>query len=314
MSSPNELHAKISGFVFEECARQGGRQCVLFKLNHAQPGYRANELGSWHREEDPALFEDLTRQEELANKIIQRATEEADSYGTGKHRFEVVTERHLGGRGQVSFTIAAAFVGEDQNALVPAGEGGRASGGSGDMSTAVISLQMRHNERLMGINGDMFKGSIAVLASTNEALRKELTEANQTIKVLSQQLAEANDRKDERDMAAMKQIAADARKDKMIGKALPLIPLVAAKMIAGGKDKDGKVSGDPQTGIQILLGALKKSLTPAQMMKIAQPLDMQQKVLFMEALNMIDQMTPPEAPDEAQANDNEASTPTEKAG
>lgn len=316
-NSPDELHSLVLAFLLEELQRaNSGRQCIRIRLFHAQPGFRADPLGEWNRDEDEGLFSDLSRTDELVSDIISRATEQADSYGAGKHRFQIVTEQRLGGRNQKSFSIAAAFVGDDGNALALTGETSR-GGGSGDALVGVLSLQMRHNERLMGINGDMFKGSIAVLANTNEALRKELAEANLTIKELSRQLNDANDRKDERDMAAMKQIAADGRKDKMIGKALPLLPLVAAKIIGGGKDKDGKASGDQQTALQILATELKKSLTPAQIMKIAGPLSTEQKILFMELMKTVDTMSPPEITEDSPARNpadaGDASSPIAKA-
>lgn len=312
MSTSEELFQGILGFLIEEFRRSGGRQCVRLELQHAPTGYRPDVITSWDRSDDPALFElseNLEPIEGLAAQIVKRAEEEADSYGSGTHRFLLITHQQLGGRGRKSFSIAASFIGGDDDQLtLTDGANGSGSGGSGarrgggggggtDLLPA-LSLQMRHNERLMNTNAQMFQGSLAVLADTNKSLRAELAEKDKVIAELTRMLNEAQDKKDERDLAALKQVASDQRKDRVIGKVLPLLPVVASRIVAG-KDKDGKSSGDPQTGLQIVLGELAKNLqqTPGALQKISRSLNPTQMILFAEAMRMINEMTPAESED-----------------
>jgi hypothetical protein len=308
--SNDALHAKVLTFLLEELKRSGGRQCVKIELAHAQQGFRADTVSTWDREDDPALFEDLARVEALAAGIISKAEEEADSFGNGTHRFVIKTTQHLGGRGRCSFQLAAAFIPGDETQLALAGENapaGRSSGGGTDLLPA-LSLQMRHNVHLMNINGEMFQGSLQVLAQTNKGLREELSAANQTIKDLTSQLHAANDRKDERDMAAMKQIAADQRKEKVIAKVLPLIPVAASKFLTGGKDAS---AADKQSAVQILITELAGSLTPSQIAQLARPLSAPQQILFMELMRHAEMNKPKD--DDAQTAQTSA-TEQPKAG
>lgn len=277
-----ELHQKILIFLGSEFARKEGRQCVKLELSHAQPGYRGDELRTWHREEDPTLFDDLTRIEKLTTEILEKATEEADGYGTGAHRFVLRTQQYLGGHSKCSFSITAGFSGEEMVA----------GGGMADQPTAagVLAMQMRHNERHMQTQAQMFHGTIQVLSRQNTELAAENAALRQERNAFYRQLEEASSHKDERDLKGLAQIASDNRKDKAMGKMLQLAPVVASRLL-GKESMPGA-----QSPLAMLVNELGSSLSNEQIMKIAGTLKMEQQVLFMEAMRQAKTSAP--APDD----------------
>jgi len=100
-----ELHAKIRGFLAEQLSRLEGRQCVKFDLLYSQPGFRAEDLRSWERADNPELFDSLGMIEQVASTIIEIAEAHADSLDQGSHRYTVNTRQYFGGRASLSFTI-----------------------------------------------------------------------------------------------------------------------------------------------------------------------------------------------------------------
>jgi hypothetical protein len=281
-----ELHQKILLFLGSEFARKEGRQCIKLELSHAQPGYRGDELRTWHREEDPGLFDDLSRVEKLTTEILEKATEEADGYGTGSHRFVLRTQQYLGGHSKCSFSITAGFSGEE---LV----GGGGQGPDQPNVTGVLAMQMRHNERHMQTQAQMFHGTIQVLSRQNTELAAENAALRQERNAFYRQLEEASSHKDERDLKGLAQIASDNRKDKAMGKMLQLAPVVASRLL--GKD----TMPGAQSPLAMLVNELGSSLEPSQIMKIAAALKMEQQVLFMEAMRQAKASQPaPDAPTE----------------
>lgn len=274
----SEIHDKILAFISGEFVRKDFRQCLRLELRHMQTNYNgpADVLRSWERSEDPALFEDLTRIELLTSEIVKLAEEEANVY-PGVQRFTLRTEQFKGGRVTCSFLVAPEFNGNSDATLALASDTS-ASGSAVSVLQNVIAMEMRHNERNSQINAQMFKGTIDVLGNANTELVTENQKLREERAQMLKELEESRSAQGERDLRGMAQIAADARKDKAVGKLLTLAPIAVAKILG----KDG-MPGAP-TPLSILVSELGKSLTPAQIAKIAQSLSMEQQMLFAEAM------------------------------
>jgi len=264
-----DMHGRVLSFLRCEFGRKEGRQCVRLELSSAQPGLRGDVLRTWDRHEDPELFAQLTRIEELATSILRIAEDHADSFGAGQHRFELRTEQHLGGRQKLSFRILAGAGDAD---------GSGSSGEDAPTAMGMVAQQMRHNEVHMRMSAQMYQTTlgtmqrqIADLNEENGRLRRERAEHYS-------ELEEARSRRDERELAGMKQLAAEQRKDMAFGKLLQLAPVVAGRLLGKGEESS---SSSP---LNILVAELATSLTPEQVTHIASTLSSNQQVLFVEAM------------------------------
>jgi hypothetical protein len=264
-----DLHSRVLAFLRGEFGRTEGRQCVRLELSSAQPGLRGDVLRTWDRHEDPELFVQLGRIEELATSILRITEDHADSFGSGQHRFELRTEQHHGGRQKLGFRILAG-----------AGDGDSAATGE-DAPTAMgmVAQQMRHNELHMRMSAQMYSTTlgtmqrqIAELSEDNARLRRERNEHYV-------ELEEARSRRDERELAGMRQMASENRKDLAFGKLLQLAPVVAGRLL--GKGSEPSEAPSPLT---ILIGELAASLTPEQIAHIGSALSQNQQILFVEAM------------------------------
>jgi len=319
----DSIGQKIVTFLASEFARKEHRQCIRLELSHAQVGFRGDVLRSWDRKETPDDFE-LSNVERLASEILQIALDEAENFPTGRQRFVLRTEQFLpGGRAKHTFVIAPEYTGSDDDEVggmsgdetlaLPgvSGAGGRADR-SGHPQTKigtfnnVLSMQMRHNERLMQMQSQTFQGSLQAALRQNQMLVDENMQLRKERAEMAKELETMRTASDERELRALAQVAADERKDKVVGKMLQLAPVVAAK-IAGA----GAVPGAPSS-LSILVSELASSLSPEQFQRIAGALSMEQKILLGEAIKVAKQSEPP--PESAKAKPAPAPTTPDDSG
>jgi hypothetical protein len=281
-----DLHEKVLAFLAGEFARKAQRQCIRLELTHAPLGHRGDSLRVWEREESPEIFDDLTQTEKLVGEIIRMAEEEADAW-PGPQRFVLRTTQFLAGGAKTTFIISPEFTGgENTEALalaeaaggVGSAAGGTVQGGALSVLQNALAMEMRHNERNMQINAQMFKGTIDVLGNANTELVTENQKLREERAQMMKELEEARSAQGERDLRGLAQIASDARKDKAVGKLLTLAPVVVSKVLG----KEG-MPGAP-TPLSILVSELGKSLTPQQIANIARSLSVEQQILFAEAM------------------------------
>ena len=293
--SNEDLHRKILGFLSGEFVRTKDHACIKVELEHAPRGYRGDELRTWHRVENPEIFDDLGQLEQFVTAVIERAETEADSHGAGQHRFVLRTHQHLGGRAKLSFSLAAGF--SDTEADTGGGALAIAGGDAGvpgapttgpGMMIQMLGMQMRHNERYHTTQVATFQSTLGVLSRVNEDLREENAALRKERIDLLARLDDSESKKDARDLEAMKQLGKDKRKDLALGKIIPLLPLVASKIL--GKDT---LPGAP-TPLSILVSELGKSLTSGQIQRIAGALTPTQQILLGEALKAAAESLPPE--------------------
>jgi hypothetical protein len=264
-----DIHRKIVAFLAAQFGRTEGRQCVRLDLVAANAGSLGTQLGTWDRAEDPALFAELGKIEELTTAIIARSQDHADSFGSGQHRFEVRTVQHLGNRLAHSFRLAA---GGDMDGL--------SGGDDPPNATGVLAQQMRHTEIYMRTSMMMTQTTIGTLERQNRSLNEECAQLREERRAHLAELEQSRSAKDEREYAMSMGMAADERKTQAVGKILQLLPVVATKFL--GKE----AMGGKETPLSILISELGKSLTSEQIIQIRSTLSMEQQMLLMEAMQV----------------------------
>jgi len=279
-----DLHAQILQFLRGEFGRGEGRQCVRLELLSAQPGLRGDVLRTWDRHEDPEMFVQLGRIEELATSILRIAENHTDSFGAGQHRYELRTDQHHGAKQKLAFRIMAG-----------AG-GGDGTGGGDDAPTAMgmVAQQMRHNELHMRMSAQMYQATLGTMQRQITDLSEENARLRRERAAHYVELEEARSRRDERELAGMRQLAAENRKDAAFGKLLQFAPVIATRLLGQGGETSAGPSNETSVAssvpspapspLTILVGELASSLTAEQVSHIASSLSPGQQMLFVEAM------------------------------
>jgi hypothetical protein len=282
MTDQAELHGKVLGFLMGEWARKDNRQLVSVDLLYAPGnGYKDEEVRKWVRADEPDLFAEFINIEKLVANILEIATGEADAKAAGKHRFIVRCTQHGGSKPSLSFALSPSYTGDDV-AIVPSGGGG---GGSSKEQQVIAN----HASQLMRINAQMFEGTIRVLGQQNMALHQQVSELTADNANLRRDLEEARSNRMDREFQIAMATEKNMRTNAGFQKLLQIGTVVAAK-IGGSDDNNG--NQHPSTSpIGMLLGEFYQSLRPEQMGTMMQMLDMAQKMMFMEIVNLI---KPPE--------------------
>lgn len=275
MSDNAELYSKLLSFLLGEFARKEGRQCVRVDLIYSPGGgWKDEDIRKWVRADQPDLFDGLANVEGLATQILEIATGEADAKPAGKHRFVVKTLQHLNDRSQHAFALSPSYNGSDDTALVP-------SGGVGGRSSA-DTVMMNHAGQLMRINAQMFDSTLRPLAQQSAALLAELIATREENRNLLRELDDARSTKMDREFQIAMAAEKNARTNAGFQKLLQIGTVVAAKI--GGGD-EGQAGG--ATPLAMLIGEFGKSLRSDQVSVLMNTLDMAQKIMFMEIMNMV---------------------------
>jgi hypothetical protein len=282
MSENAELHSKMMAFLMGEFARKDGRQCVRIDLLYAPGnGFREEDIRKWVRADQPELFDGFANIEQLVSQIIEIATGEVDAKPAGKHRFVLKTLQHHNDRATFSFALQPGYSGSEEVALtVGAGPGGR-----GD--NTALSVMMNHAGQLMRINAQNFEGTIRVLAAQTADMRRENAELHAENILLRREVDEARSNKIDREFQIAMVAEKNARTNAGFEKLLQIGTVVAAKI--GGADEN---QGAPSS-IGMLINEFGKSLRSDQIAVLMNTLDMGQKIMFMELMNMVQSAGPP---------------------
>jgi hypothetical protein len=273
MSDSEDIHRKIVQFLGGEFARTEGRQCVAFELYHAQPGQRGEAIRTWDRAETPELFEGLAAVEGLAGEVIRLSFEHAESFGGGKHRFEIRTRQHLGGKQRLSFIqyVDDADAGSD--------------GDEPPTERGVLSQVMRHQE----VTQRTLTSTFQVALGTMSRMVSDMSEENRALRIDRtrhlDELEAARNQQNERDLEAHLAASADQRKDLALEKILAFLPIAAGRLLGGGGAKAG---GDAGAAMSLLTSELAESLSsdPAKLTKLMGILSQPEKILLAELIGM----------------------------
>ena len=280
MSDNAEHHGKILGFLMTEWARKDNRQLTSVSLLYAPGnGFKDEEIRKWVRADEPELFAEFVNVEKLVAQIVEIAEGEADAKPAGKHRFVIRTQQFMNERATHSFALSPSYRGGDEVALLSNG------GGGGGRDQQVIA---NHAGQLMRINAQMFEGTIRVLGQQNMNLHEQVSSLTAETALLRRELEEARSNKMDREFQIAMAAEKNARTNAGFQKLLQIGSVVAAKMGAGDEGQGG---GGSQTPLAILIGEFYSSLRPDQGNTLMQMLDMSQKIMFMEIVNLV---KPPE--------------------
>jgi hypothetical protein len=284
MSDNAELHGKILGFLMAEWARKDNRQLIGVDLLYSPgQGFKDEEIRKWIRADEPELFAEFVNVEKLVAQIIEIAEGEVDAKSPGKHRFIVRTHQHMGGRATMSFALSPSYRGSDDLAIMSGGGGG---GGGGGRDQQVIAS---HAGQLMRINAQMFEGTIRVLGQQNMNLHDQVSTLTAENAMLRRELEEARSNKMDREFQIAMAAEKNARTNAGFQKLLQIGSVVAAR-IGSGAEQLAEGAPTPLAG---LLGDFYQSLRQDQLGVLMQTLDMGQKIMFMEIVNLV---KPPDQP------------------
>jgi hypothetical protein len=282
MSDNAEIHGKVLGFLMAEWARKENRQLVCVDLLYAPGnGFKDEEIRKWVRADEPELFAEFVNVEKLVSQIVEIAEGEADAKPAGKHRFIVRCHQHLGSRPSHSFALSPSYRGGDELTVSSGG------GGGGGRDQTVIS---NHASQLMRINAQMFEGTIRVLGQQNMNLHEQVSSLTAETALLRRELEEARSNKMDREFQIAMAAEKNARTNAGVQKALQLASVVIAKIGVG--DAAGQAGGGVSP-LATLIVEFYQSLRQEQLAALMQTLDMAQKIMFMEVVNMV---KPPEPP------------------
>ncbi len=264
MSDSEDNHRKLVSFLTREFSRTEGRMCIRLELFHNEA--RGDSLRAWHRAEDADVFNSLGNIEQLATTVIREAESTAESFGGGGHRFVVRTEQHLGGRSRMSFRIDIESDVDGDSATADAPN-----------STGLVGQLMRHLEVSARTQAMMFQTSLGTMSRTISELSDENRQLRKDRSDRIDELEESRSRQADRDLAGIRQIEEDKRKQILIDKVVQLLPAVAGRIIGG--DSPGAPSA-----LGVLTNELADSLTAEQLAHIGSKLTSGQQVLLMELI------------------------------
>jgi len=265
VSDSEDNHRRIVAFLKREFERTEGRSCVRLELFLGTS--RGDSIRTWHRAEDAEVFSGLGNIEQLATTVLRESENTAESYGGGGHRFELRTEQHLGNRQKISFRIEIDG-------------GGDADGDSSTEApnaTGLVGQLMRHLEVTARTQAMMFQTSLGTMSRTVAELSDENRKLRQDRSDRLDELEESRSRQADRDLAGIRQIEEDKRKQILIDKVVQLLPAVAGRIIGG--DAPGAPSA-----VSVLTNELADSLTAEQLAHIGSKLSAGQQVLLLELI------------------------------
>ena len=284
MGDNAELHAKILGFLMAEWARKDNRQLVSVELVYAPGGgFREEPIRKWVRADEPDFFAEFPNVEKLVTQIIEIAEGEVDAKPAGKHRFVLRTHQHLGERANLSFPLSPSYTGGDETSLVPNGGGSRGGGGGGS-DVAAAQILASNNGQLMRINTQMFDGTIRVLGQQNLNMHEQIMALTVENATLRRELEEARSNKMDREFQIAMAAEKNARTNAGFQKVLQLGSVVVAKFAAGN---DAAAQLGEAAPLPMLIGEFYQSLRQDQMGALMQLLDMAQKIMFMQIVDLV---------------------------
>lgn len=291
-----ELHRKLRDFLVGEVNRREERQCVRIELLYAPKGARPTPLKDWTRPEYPEIFESLTLVEKLTTTIIESAMQYADSFMSGKHRFEVITKQHLGGHVTFAFVMQASMItGEgDETSLAAPGTVGPAPLTEGTAAHVIATLTRAQQS--------MFDGTVRVLGATNAQFREENNELRARVRELERELDAARSDRLEREFMVQVQGAKESQRGEILSRLMQFASIAAGQYVAG----DPKAPGAPQkteAALKMMMSQLAHSLTNEQISAIfnGAPVvfDQGQRALLMQIMTVA---TREDAPQQAGAS------------
>lgn len=292
------IHRGLVEFFAREFPRTEGRMCVRIGLYKAAPGQKGTELRAWTREEQPDLFAKMAEMETLATMMLEIARNEADTAGTGSHRFEVRTVQYLQGMARHSFKVQV----DPEDLSV----GGIETPPS---SEGLVAQAIRHTEWAV----QMALQSANLLTGAAQQQIRQLNAQNQELyedrRRMHTELETARADQDAQTMATILAERADDRKQMVLDQLLPLAPIALSRLMS----KDS-APGSSAGALGPVLIRLFDSLQPEQAQKMVSLFSPQQKMLFAEMYTIVNDLKAAQANTGVKKDDGTGSTSGSAAG
>ena len=266
MASGNDK--KFAAFIKGELVKNRAEDKPLkrFVLRTYAAGTKGQEIESFDLDEG-IMVDDA---DQFAEQISTRAQIDADGNGPTMQRYCVLA--YVKGNAAPSARFVFRLKGETDIDLDDE------SGEEAPTTKGLLAQLMRHNEAIMRLalqgstaHTNIMTRQMEATNRTNEHLLDERTK-------MFAALEEAKSTEHVRTMDLMLTTGEQERKDKALEKMMSLVPLVVNRLV-GVKVMPGK--DDP---LMMLLEPLISSLKPEQFSAIAQQLDPQQQLTFVEIL------------------------------
>lgn len=297
------VQAKMKAWLAGEFRREEKRMCIRLDLFVAPPNGGRSTVQTWFREEPQHTDKfgpgDI-KADLFAHEITAAAADYANGDGVGTYRFELRSTQHYGGTVKHAFRIIADGAADDPN-----GSGGPV-GFVEDTPDAqgVLAQTIRHNEVLMRWSMSLAQASTGSLMQRLDAESEMNTRMIQDHRNYQIEVEKARSLENEREIAGMKMISSEARKDKIVGKVIQILPVVANRLAAK------LMPGKPGGGLGVLVGALKESISQDQIMRIAAQLSVEQQVLLGEIFTTVAEQEKAVAAEEKKSEAAEATEET----
>lgn len=238
-------------------------------LRSASAGSRGTEIETFEIEAGQIELEEIPV---YASSILARAQDDADGNGPGVCRYVAVSFRK--GENKAGSRYSFRLRGESDADLDDE------SGEEAPTNKGLITQLMRHNEAMARILVQSTGSGMASMARRlesadrlNETLVKERRE-------MFAVLEEAKSEQHTRDMEMMLTDKSQTRKDQAFAKLMSLVPMVINK-IAGSK-----ILPDKSDPLMMLLEPLIGSMSQEQFQAIAQTLQPEQQIMFVDLLKV----------------------------
>lgn len=306
----SDIEPKLLAFLAGQLALRGYQACTKIELEYSpSSGFRAERIQTWTPESHPEVFGLLPPEgdetasdaeakrherrhvftQRLVGEIVQLASDFADSYDAGTHRFTVRTHQEMGGRGTHRFALKPSYRGEAVD-----GEGAALE----PTQSGQITQQMRHVENLQRGMREMLGTFLQNMRHMVDTVREEnvsLREQNNALLTqrseMLTRIEEAKSEEHRRDMEHLTTQAKIERTAFVQKKVVNLLPVaVSAGMRALSNRRGDGVNGvrnekkAPPTPLATCLAKLALSITEEQKVIIQTALSMEQALLLQEII------------------------------
>ena len=297
-----ENFPKILAFLANALARTDHQMCVKLELIYCPAsGFRAETIRAWQRSHDPEQYFGVpvadneagevhshVFTEKFAGEIIELAEAHAESFGQGRHRFQIRSTQHLQSRELCAFVVLPSFTGTDGEALTVGGAGTPALEPT---QAGIVQQLMRHLENSNRQNKEMVQTLLqgvgamgAQLREENSALREQLNSHIEERRLYIAQIEEAKSGEHARQIEAAVVTGKQERTDYAVKKIVNLFPVLLAKWASGGKKKIG--ARGKTSPLADLVGKFIDSLDEQQQDAIESVLDIEQKIALNSAIDI----------------------------
>ena len=182
-----EVFPKVLSFLATVLARVEHQLCVQVDLIYCpSTGFRSETIRTWHRGNDPEQYfgvpadpnspDDAQHShvftEKFAGEIIELAEGHAESFGQGRHRFQLRSTQHLRSREICAFVVLPSFTSSDSDSLTVSGAGSAVLEPTQQGVTAQLMRHLENNNKATREMMQTFLQGIGTMAAQLRDMRR----------------------------------------------------------------------------------------------------------------------------------------------